>query len=91
MLMFGEGAEVNKSSPQLLESLYTLCEIMRKYPPSRVYNMNETGLFHRLLYNYSLLMPNEDYQLSEEKRNQKIGQLWLYVLIQISSIRFCAI
>ena len=60
VLMFGEGAEVNKTDPQLLESIDKLYEIIRKYPPSCVYNMYETCLFHRLLPCYTLLMPNKD-------------------------------
>ena len=70
--MFGEGAEVNKTDPQLLESLDKLYEIIRKYPPSCVYNMDETGLFHRLLPCYTLLMPNKDVSTVRGKRNKKI-------------------
>jgi hypothetical protein len=58
VLMSGEGAEVNKTDPHLLESLDKLYEIIRKYPPSCVYNMDETGLFHKLLPCYSLFKPN---------------------------------
>ena len=39
VLMFGQGAEVNKIDPQLLEGLDKLYEIIRKYPPSCIYNM----------------------------------------------------
>ena len=49
VLMFGEGAEVNMTNPQLLESLDKLYEIIGKYPPSYVYKMDDTGLFQRLL------------------------------------------
>jgi hypothetical protein len=71
--MFGEGAEVNKIDPQLLESLDKLYKIIRKYPPSCIYNKYETSLFHRLLPCYTLLMPNEDASTVRGKRNQKIG------------------
>ena len=71
VLMFGEGAEVNKTDPQLLESLDKLYEIVRKYPPSCVYNMDETGLFHRLLPHYTLLMPNEDVSTVRGKKKSK--------------------
>ena len=73
VLMFGEGAEVNKTDPQLLESLDKLYEIIRKYPPSCVYNMDETGLFHRLLPCYTLLMPHKDVSTIRGIKNQKIG------------------
>ena len=69
--MFGEGAEVNKTDPQLLESLNKLYEIARKYPPSCIYNMDETGLFHRLLPHYSLLMPNKDISTVRGKKKAK--------------------
>jgi hypothetical protein len=69
--MFGEGAEVNKIDPQLLESLDKLYENIRKYQPSSVYNMDETGLFHRLLPHYSLLMPNEDVSTVRGKKKIK--------------------
>ena len=73
VLMFGEGAKVNQTDPQFLESLDKLYEIIRKYPPSCVYNMDETGLFHRLLPHYTLLMPNKDVSTVRGNRNQKIG------------------
>ena len=69
--MFGEGAEVNKTDPQLLESLDKLYEIIRKYPPSCIYNMDETGLFHRLLPHYTLLMSNEDVSTVRGKKKSK--------------------
>ena len=71
VLMFGEGAEVNTTDPQLLESLDKLYEILRKYPPSCVYNMDETGLFHRLLPCYSLLMPNKDVSTVRGEKKSK--------------------
>ena len=69
--MFGEGAKVDKIDPQLLESLNKLYEIIRKYPPSSIYNIDETGLFHRLLPHYSLLMPNEDVSTVRGKKESK--------------------
>ena len=69
--MFGEGAEVNNTDPQLLESLNKLYEIIREYPPSCIYNMDETGLFHRLLPCYTLLMPNEDVSTVRGKKKSK--------------------
>ena len=71
--MFGEGAEVGKTGPLLLESLDKLYESIRKYPPSLVFNMNEAGLFHKLLTYISLLMPNEDVSNIKGKKNQRLG------------------
>ena len=71
VLMFGQGAEVNKIDPQLLEGLDKLYEIIRKYPPSCIYNMDETGLFHRLLPHYTLLMSNEDVSTVRGKKKSK--------------------
>ena len=73
VLMFGEGAEVDKTASQLLESVDKLYEIIRMYPPSCVYNIDETGLFTGFYpiipYSYQMKM----YQLSEGQRNQKFG------------------
>jgi hypothetical protein len=60
MLLHGEGVEVNKSDPGLLAALDDLYAIIAQYDPENVYNMDETGLFFRLLPRYSLLMPDED-------------------------------
>jgi len=60
MLLHGEGAEVNKFDPRLLAVLDDLYAIIAQYDPENIYNMDETGLFFRLLPRYNLLMPDED-------------------------------
>ncbi len=45
MLLHGEGAEVNKSDPQLLAALNDLYTIIAQYDPENIYNMDETSLF----------------------------------------------
>ena len=60
MLLHGEGAEVDKNDPNLLHALENLYAIIEEYEPENVYNMDETGLFFRLLPRFSLLMPDED-------------------------------
>jgi hypothetical protein len=60
VLLSGEGAEVNTKDPELLLWLNGLYDIIIKYPAGNVDNMDETGLFFRLLPRYTLLMPNED-------------------------------
>jgi hypothetical protein len=71
MLLHGEGAEVNKSDLGLLAALDDLYAIIAQYDPENVYNMDETGLFFRLLPRYSLLMPNEDISTTRGKKKSK--------------------
>ncbi|XP_065653037.1 jerky protein homolog-like [Hydra vulgaris] len=59
MHLFGEGAEVDKDDPVLLQQLEDLYSVIKMYKPENVYNMDETGLFFRLLPKYSLLIPTE--------------------------------
>jgi hypothetical protein len=71
MLLHGEGAEVNKNDPKLLAALEKFYEIITQYDPENVYNMDETGLFFRLLPRYNLLMPNEDISTTRGKKKAK--------------------
>ncbi len=68
MLLHGEGAEVDKNDPELLSTLEELYSIIAQYDPENVYNMDETGLFFRLLPRYSILMPNEDISSTRGKK-----------------------
>ncbi len=49
MMLQGEGAEVNKSDLGLLAALDDLYAIITQYDSENVYNMEEIGLFFRLL------------------------------------------
>jgi hypothetical protein len=71
MLLHGEGIEVNKSDPGLLAALDDLYAIIAQYDPENVYNMDEIGLFFRLLPKYSLLMPDEDISTTRGKKKSK--------------------
>ncbi len=71
MLLHGEGTEVNKSDPVLLAALDNLYMIIAQYDLENVYNMDETGLFFRLLPRYSLLMPDEDISTTRGKKKSK--------------------
>jgi hypothetical protein len=71
MLLHGEGAEVNKSDPRLLAALDDLYAIIAQYDLENVYNMDETGLFFRLLLRYSLLMLDEDISTTRGKKKSK--------------------
>jgi len=71
MLLHGEGAEVNKFDHGLLAVLDDLYAIIAQYGLENVYNMDETGLFFRLLPKYSLLMPNEDISTTRGKKKSK--------------------
>ena len=59
-LLYGEGGEVDKEDPVLLEKLRQLETLIETYDYDNVYNMDETGLFYRLIPRYTLLMPTED-------------------------------
>jgi hypothetical protein len=67
----GERTEINKNDPKLLTTLEELYEIIVQYDPKNVYNMDETGLFFRLLPRYSFLMPNEDISTIRGKKKAK--------------------
>ena len=71
VLLHGEGAEVNKDDPELLEALQGLYAEIDRYDAENIYNMDETGLFFRLLPRYSLLMPNEDVATTRGKKKSK--------------------
>ena len=71
MLLHGEGTEVEKDDPQLLAALEDLYKIIEQYEPEFVYNIDETGLFFRLLPRYSLLMPDEDISTTRGKKKAK--------------------
>jgi hypothetical protein len=71
MLVHGEGAEINKPDLGLLAALDDLYAIIAQYDPENVYNMDETGLFFRLLPRYSLLMPDEDISTTRGKKKSK--------------------
>jgi hypothetical protein len=71
MLLHEEGTEVNKNNPELLATLKELYRIIAQYDPENVYNMDEIGLFFRLLLRYSLLMPNKDISTTIGKKKAK--------------------
>jgi hypothetical protein len=71
MLLHGEGAEVDKNDPELLSALEELYSIIAQYNPENVYNMDEIGLFFRLLPRYPILMPNEDISSTRGKKKAK--------------------
>jgi hypothetical protein len=54
ILLYGEEAEIDKESPESLSRLNRLYDVIRQYPAQNVYNMDETGLFIRLLPQYTL-------------------------------------
>ena len=56
----GEEGEINKEDPTLLSALQELYDTISTYDSENVYNMDECGLFFRMLPRYSLLMPHED-------------------------------
>ncbi|KAI6648197.1 hypothetical protein LOD99_12006 [Oopsacas minuta] len=71
LLLHGEGAEVDKQEPNFLAALNSLYDIIAQYEPENVYNMDEAGLFFRLLPRYTLLMPFEDVSSTRGKRKAK--------------------
>ena len=71
ILLHGEGAEVDQEDPKLLAALDDLYATISRYNPENVYNMDETGLFFRLLPRYTLLMPFEDLSTTRGKKKAK--------------------
>jgi 5-bromo-4-chloroindolyl phosphate hydrolysis protein len=60
MLLHGEGVEVNKNNLELLTTLKEIYEIIAQYDPKNIYNMDEIGLFFRLLPRYLRQMAIHD-------------------------------
>jgi hypothetical protein len=71
MLLHGEGVEVDKNDLELLSTLEESYFNIAQYDPENVYNMDETGLFFRLLPRYSILMSNEDISSTRGKKKAK--------------------
>ena len=68
ILLHGKGAEVDQEDPKLLAALDDLYATTSRYDPKNVYNMDEAGLFFRLLPRYTLLMPFEDLSTTRGKK-----------------------
>jgi hypothetical protein len=83
MLLHEEGAKVNKSDPGLLAALNDLYAIIAQCDLENVYNMDETGLFFRLLPKYSLLMPDEDISTTRGKKKSKD---WVFLIVCANAI-----
>ena len=62
---------MDRENSDLVAALDKLYAIISKYDPENVYNMDETGLFFRLLPKYTLLMPFEDDSRTREKKKAK--------------------
>ena len=71
ILLHGEGVEIDKENLKLPAALDNLYATISCYDPKNVYNMDETGLFFRLLPRYTLLMPFEDLSTTREKKKAK--------------------
>lgn len=71
ILLHGEGGEVDRNDPKLLEALHRLESIISTFKPENIYNMDETGLFFCLLPRYSILLPSEDLTSVRGKKASK--------------------
>jgi len=60
VLLHGEEGEVDKGDPVLLAALAALSRLVAGYAPSAIFNMDETGLFYRVLPRCTLLVSTED-------------------------------
>ena len=71
MNLCGEGGDVNKNDPELLQAIDDLGSIIDQYDPSCVYNMDETGLFLWFLPWYTVPLPPEDVSTVQGKKTAK--------------------
>ena len=69
--LFGEGGQVDKNNPETLKALEELSVLIGQYDPECVYNMDETGLFFRIVPCYTVLMPHEDLATVRGKKKAK--------------------
>jgi hypothetical protein len=81
----GEGGEVHRNNPLLLEKLSALEHLIESYDTNNVYNMDETGLFFRLMPQYTVMMPNEDASTVRGMKIQK-GRVTLSVCANATGI-----
>ena len=71
MVLCGEGSEVDKNDPKTLAELELLYKEISKYHPENIYNMDETGLFFRVLPKYTVLLPEEDIKTTRGRKKAK--------------------
>ena len=69
--LHGEGGEVDQNDPNTLAALELLYQEIARYDPEDVYNMDETGLFFRVLPKYTVLLPEEDIKTARGRKNAK--------------------
>ena len=69
--LHGEGGEVDQNDPNTLAALELLYQEIAQYDPEDVYNMDETGLFFRVLPKYTVLLPEEDIKTARGRKNAK--------------------
>ena len=62
---------MDRENFDLVAALDKLYAIISKYDLENVHNMDETGLFFRLLPKYTLLMPFEDVSSTRGKKKAK--------------------
>ena len=68
LFLHGEGAVVDRENPDLVSVLDKLYALILKYDLENIYNMDETGLFFRLLSKFILLMSYEDVSSTRGKK-----------------------
>ena len=69
--LHGEGGEVNKEDPALLEQLNKLYDEIKTYDADRIYNVDETGIFFIMIPNYTYILPNEDVKTARGRKKAK--------------------
>ena len=62
---------MDRENPDLVAALDTLYAIISKYDLENVHNMDEKGLFFRLLPKYTLIMPFENVSSARGKKKLK--------------------
>ena len=62
---------MNKEDPAFLEQLNKLYDEIKTYDADRIYNMDETGIFFRMIPNYTYILPNEDVKTARGRKKAK--------------------
>jgi len=65
----GEAGDVDMES--LPDKIEKLRDVITKYPLDHIYNMDETGLFYRLLPKSTVILASEDPRHARGKKNSK--------------------
>ena len=80
----------NKLQQALLEQLNKLYDEIKTSDADRIYSMDETGIFFRMIPNYTYILPNEDVKITRGRKKHYSGpRATSYEFIVFSTLLWC--